>query len=245
VAEPKPEKIADWLINGANNLEFKPLREVLERVLALQLKENSPEENADLSERVAPAVSKELETLASEDLAEGIASSFEISPEGYFRVLDAPEKPMLKKLRAMDPKAFEEFCAEILRKLGANSKTVGGSNDQGVDFIAVNLQLGEQTQLAPRASQALVIGQAKRYGEGRNIKPTMLREFIGGAILRAEEVRITNKIDAGLLTPVVYAYWTTSDFHLDARKYARTMGMWYLNGIGLTQLALRVGLKLD
>jgi hypothetical protein len=52
-------------------------------------------------------------------------------------------------------------------------------------------------------------------------------------------------IEANRLTPVIYAYWTTSDFHHEARKYAKAMGMWYLNGVGVTQLALRAGVNVD
>ena len=52
-------------------------------------------------------------------------------------------------------------------------------------------------------------------------------------------------IEANRLTPVIYAYWTTSDFHHEARKYAKAMGKWYLNGVGVTQLALRAGVNVD
>ena len=192
--------------------------------------------------------------LLAEEQSEGISPRFEVAIEGesrvtgteaYFRVLETPEKPLLTKLRAMDPGGFEDFCANILSNLGAKATRVGGSNDNGVDFIALSLQLGEKVKFAPRVSKALVIGQAKRYKEGSNITPTMLREFVGGAILRANELRESNRFDAGVLTPVIYAYWTTSDFHYEARKYARAMGMWYLNGLGLTQLAMRAGLKID
>jgi hypothetical protein len=45
-----------------------------------------------------------------------------------------------------------------------------------------------------------------------------------------------------LLTPVLLAFWTTGDFSPSAKKYARDLGLWYLNGIGLAQLATRLGL---
>lgn len=247
MALPSPEIVTEWLTEEASNQTFKPLREVLQKVLSFRLASNSPEENAELSERISPAVIKQLETRAAEDRAEGILSSFEISSEGesaYFRKLDTPELPVLEKLCAKKPEEFEAFCAQILTNLGAKSWTIGGSHDQGVDFLAVNLQLGDRVRFAPRASQALVIGQAKRWTVD-NITETMMREFIGGAVLRAQRIRTTAPTDAGLFTPVIYAYWTTSDFHHEARNYARDMGIWYLNGVGLTQLALRAGVKVD
>jgi hypothetical protein len=246
VAAPSPEIVAEWLTEEADNQTFKPLREVVEKVLSHKLQKNSPEDNAELSERLIPAIVQELETRAAEDRAEGIDSSFQLSSEGeYFRLLAAPELPVLAKLRVKDPEHFEKFCAQILSGLGAKSSTVGGWKDGGVDFIAVNLQLSERVKYAPRSSQTVVIGQAKRYNEKNNITELMLRQFIGGAILRAAQIREESKTDAGLLTPVIYAYWTTSDFHHEARKYAKAMGMWYLNGVGVTQLALRAGVNVD
>jgi hypothetical protein len=46
-----------------------------------------------------------------------------------------------------------------------------------------------------------------------------------------------------LFTPLLLAFWTTGDFTPPAKKYARHLGIWYLNGVGLAQLATRVGLK--
>lgn len=245
---PSADIVAEWLLEEASNNEFRPVQEVIQTALSFRMREKSQEENADLSEQIALPVIRELENRAAIDRTEGITPAFEISSEGktaYFRVLDAPELPALKKIRTIDPKKFEEFCAQILKNLGARSWTIGGSNDKGVDFKAINLQLGERVRFAPHSSQAMVIGQAKRWGEDYNITEKMIREFIGGALLHAQNVRITLPNDAGILTPVIYAYWTTSDFHVEARKYARSMGIWYLNGIGLIQLAIRAGLKID
>lgn len=37
-----------------------------------------------------------------------------------------------------------------------------------------------------------------------------------------------------------FAFWTTSDFQPSAKKYARGVGLWYLNGLGIAQLAIRL-----
>jgi restriction endonuclease Mrr len=246
VATPSVEIVAEWLIEEASNRNFKPIREVLQTALSFKLKENSPDENAEFSERITLPIIRELENRAAADRSEGITPSFEISSEektAYFRILDAPEQPVLAKLKSMEPSEFEKFCAKILSNLGAKSFIIGGPNDKGVDFTAINLQLGDKVKLAPRTSQAIVIGQAKRYND-QNITECDMREFIGGAILQADNLRNSNIFDAGLLSPVSFAYWTTSDFHHLARKYAQRMGVWYLNGIGLTQLALRAGVEI-
>jgi hypothetical protein len=39
--------------------------------------------------------------------------------------------------------------------------------------------------------------------------------------------------------------WTTSDFNRNAKEYARDMGMWYLNGLGLAQLAFKTGMEIN
>lgn len=246
MAAPSAEIVAEWLLEEASNREFKPIQEVLQTTLLFRMKGNSVDENADLTERITLSVIKELENRAAIDRSDGITSAFEISSEGttaYFRLLDAPEQPMLLKLKALSPNEFEKFCSDILKQLGATSFTIGGPNDLGVDFTAINLQLGEKVRPAPRTSQAIVIGQAKRYAD-QNITECDMREFIGGAILQAENIRLVNVFDAGLLSPVSFAYWTTSDFHHLAKKYARKMGIWYLNGIGLAQLAMRVGVPI-
>lgn len=247
MAAPAADIAAEWLLEEADNLSFRPLKEVLTRALQFRLRDSSPEELAEYAERLSSSVMRELQTRAAEDKAEGISAAFEISGESdsaYFRLLGSPEVPLLQKLRGLDPKRFEEVCAEILIQLGAKAHTIGGSADQGVDFRATNLQLGEYVKFAPRSSQAMVIGQAKRWN-GKNITETMMREFVGGAVLHAQRIRISLTADAGVLTPVIFAYWTTSDFHHLARKYAREMGIWYLNGVGLAQLADRAGIKLD
>ena len=245
MAAPPPYVLAEWLLEEASNREFQPVQEVLQIALSFRMRGNSPEENAEISEQTALPLIRELENRVAIDRSDGVTPAFEISSEGktaYFRIIDAPEQPLLTKLKSMPPNEFEKFCANILTNLGATSYIIGGPNDKGVDFTAINLQLGEKVKLAPRTSRAIVIGQAKRYAD-QNITECDMREFIGGAILQADNLRIANVYDAGLLSPISFAYWTTSDFHHLARKYARRMGIWYLNGIGLAQLAMRAGVE--
>jgi hypothetical protein len=200
-------------VTGTHHVIFSvgylPLQEVIEQVLARHMQGNSEEENADLAERLSPSIATLLEEAAAQDRAEGIAPLFEISREGksiYFRAFTAPDNQILKDMRALDPAVFESFCAEILRRLGAESRAEGGPHDGGVDFVCVSLQLGEMVEHSPRASKALVLGQAKRHGERNKISLNDLRQFIGAATLRLDALRISSTPDAGLLSPVIYAY---------------------------------------
>jgi restriction endonuclease Mrr len=237
--DPTPEAVAIWIEQSATNLEFRPLRDVVQQVLATRLAAVSEESVAELAERLSSSVAIRIENRVAENRADGVVHRIEISTDVtavYVKALESPELDLLKDLRRLKPARFEHFCADIFRGLRAEASVKGGTDDRGVDFIARGLQLGGNIDPSPISSRALVIGQAKRYGEGNNITETQLRAFIGGALLDAERLR---REHAGILTPVTFAYWTTSDFHPLARKYAREMGLWYLKGIGVAQLALR------
>lgn len=84
-----------------------------------------------------------------------------------------------------------------------------------------------------------VIGQAKRYNPDNFVSETELRKFVGGAIYKASTLKSTIS-SLGVIAPISYAFWTTSNFHPDAITYARNMGLWYLNGLALAQLANRM-----
>jgi len=159
----------------------------------------------------------------------------------YIKAQNVEAVETLIKLKLLSPMEFEQFCSEMLRNLGATANTVGGTGDGGVDFIAFNLPIGKIDIAALHACYPTVIGQAKRYND-RFITVTDLRCFLGGALIKADEIKRTYD-RYGIFSPTAYAFWTTSEFHNSAREFARNAGLWCLGGLSLAQLSLRIGLN--
>ncbi len=238
--------ISVWVSERAQNLEFLTLSEVEFSVLNDQLgHKHSPETIAELSETHLSRVAVELEGISSEYLADGITPQFILEEDGgvvYFKALETPEHALLNKLKMLSPAEFEKYCAIILEKLGGTSYHTGQKDDDCVDFMCQGIRLGSDDGPAPLSACTVVFGQAKRYTTGVTVSLTQMREFIGGALRRCHEWKAINGDKVGPLTPVVYAFWTTSDFQKAAREYSRSMGIFSLNGVGLAQLAMRCGL---
>ena len=244
MSDPQHRIIAQWIIKKASNLEFEQISLVMFTVLKLYLQNKSEEEIYDVIELNRKAVINELRNISADSLDDGVRPNFEIYEDGdsaYIRMTDAPEVKLLNKLIEKTPEAFEVFCSKLLTKLGAKATPTGNRNDGGVDFTGSSLPIGISCGIAPTCSKVFVIGQAKRYADGNFVVETELRKFVGGAIRKAYDLK--HQIHA--LTPILYAFWTTADFHPDAKEYARQMGMWYLNGIGLAQLAHVVGITAE
>ncbi|MEO5359894.1 MAG: restriction endonuclease [Nitrospirota bacterium] len=239
---PQPYVIAREIYNKATNITPEPIREIGIQIIGEQFRQNkSEEEITDEEEAKHTDIIKELENIIANSKEDGLEPRIEIDGE-YIHVSERPEIHMIvDKLRKLEPTEFEKYCLKLLIKLGAGDGTHTGNekNDGGIDFIAYKLPIGGKDIIIPAHinSQTVVIGQAKRY-TGNLITETDLREFIGGAMIQVFETRKR----FGILTPIVYAYWTTSDFNPSARKFAKEMGLWYLNGLGLAQLSQRVGI---
>src|SRR5258705_463543 len=77
--------------------------------------------------------------------------------------------------------------------------------------------------LSTKGSRILVIGQAKRYIDGNHVREKELREFVGAVIKRVDELKRTRSEQFGIMHPIILAFWTTSDFHLNAREYAKNV----------------------
>lgn len=247
MGELKAGIIAEWISQDAANRDFRPLSEVITTVLTPKLRTWSPETISDIADKLHSHVTAELLLIAEDSRSNGMAPQFVIVTEGktsHYKALDTPERQLLDSLKARSPKEFENFCGTVLDGLGANGKVVGQVHDGGIDFLGYGLPLGGDKGPAPGNSRALVLGQAKRYTTNRLISEIDLREFVGGAVQKAAELRRTKPDSVGTLSPIVFAYWTTSDFNKTARAFARDMGLWYLNGIGLAQLAGRAGIVL-
>jgi hypothetical protein len=240
-----PDVVAQWVEKDASNDAFLPLRDVLHLSLRRRFNDDSDEEIAELSEAMESAVASSLDVRSDEYWQEGVVPAYEMSSDAgdhYFRVLDTPETPLLRKLRSATPEAFEVFCKMILVKLKADAVVDGGSHDGGVDFHAVGLSWSALAEPSPPASKAVVVGQAKRYKNGNDVGEVEVRSFIGASIKKLDELRMQYGDRIGIMTPSILAFWTTADFHVGAKKLARSFGIWYLNGRGLAQLAKRIGL---
>jgi hypothetical protein len=173
---------------------------------------------------------------------DGVAPKFEIDNEEtpYIRSVNEHGTELLEKLRRIDPAAVEGLCADVLRALKAEAFSTVATHDGGVDFMAFNVKAVPGALVYPTACGAVVIGQTKRYKDGNIVKETQLREFVGASLLRKHTLRRDGKM--GPLTPVICAFWTTSDFGPNARQYARAVGLWYMEGSTLAQYLETLGL---
>jgi restriction endonuclease Mrr len=190
----------------------------------------------------APYVADHLRNQLVECAVDGSVLRFEIDSEQspYVRLVQSFRSEVLDKLTRIDPYEFEDVCAKILGRLGAKSNRTQRTNDGGVDFIGVDLKVTPDALTLPRACRAAVIGQAKRYKPGRLIKETTFREFVSASALHRHGMVVDGKLWP--LTPVIYAFWTTSDFEPGARDFGRRMGLWYMDGATLSAYIEGLGL---
>jgi restriction endonuclease Mrr len=245
MADPSPDTIAYWLSREVSNLSFRTLLDVTLDVLAVHLTSRSQEERAEFAEKLTPRIIESLERIASESREDGIEPTFELSSEAntaYFRAIESSASQLLSRLLQRSPAEFETFCTEALRRLGGVCTVTGRSGDGGVDFVARDLIVSAGQGPAPIGARVLVLGQAKRYNRDNLVAEGELRSFVGGAIQKASDHGDSVTFRRAILAPVIFAFWTTSDFHPSAKRYARSVGLWYLNGIALAQLAIRLGL---
>lgn len=243
MALPKPQYIANSLLEFGNNTEFKNLSEVIFDFFKSKGFTMSAEEISDYAEEHLIAIANELFIKIDDRRNDGVTLNFELTEDQgtfYIKFFERVEIELLRKLQSDTPENFEHFCKKILDKLGGNSLVSGGSDDGGIDFSSSDLQIKNLPSLSTKGSRILVLGQAKRYIDGNHVKETELRAFVGACIKRIDELKKTRSEHFGILHPVILAFWTTSDFHSSARVYAKEIGIWYLNGVALCQLALQL-----
>lgn len=247
----KPRVAAKWVEVRWREHEPRSLRDILTDVLTTELRANarrtvSDEEISETAEALVTPVARELGDIAEEYILQGIDPSFEIDlADLYYTCKQSPELDLRNRLVEMTPKGFEHFCKQILEKMLGHATVSGGPNDMCVDFFAVGIPLAGSFGPFPSTSRLVVIGQAKKWKLDAEVSERDLREFIGAATLRADDLRKSYLDRYGLLTPVSYAYWITCEFSLGARQFADRMGLWHLNGKALSQLALRTGVSQD
>ncbi len=198
----------------------------------------------DLAEENMPYVAEHLRDCLADAAMDGYPCDFEIDSREtppYIRLRPVQAAALLGRLGKIDPFDFEKVCAEILSRLGAKSEVTKRTQDGGVDFIAVDFDFVPDEVATPQACRAVVIGQAKRFKDGNLVRETDVRAFIGGAIQRRGELLAARAIFP--LSPAIYAFWTTSDFEPNAKKYAQTMGIWYMGGRLLSEYVRALGLE--
>lgn len=242
----KDTVVAKWVENRSRNLDMRPLRDVMTIVLTAEFRQKvSPEEIAEIVEGMVGDVALRLAENSDDYVRQGVDPSFKVEMgdgDYFYCCKESPDREFRAKLAAMTPKGFEHFCKGILSRLSGNAVVSGGTNDECVDFYAFGLPLAGGDALFPGASRLFVVGQAKRWKINNEIALNDLRQFVGAAILRIDQLRRDHADRLGLITPVCYAFWATCDFSVGAREFADRMGLWYLNGKALSQLAMRIGL---
>lgn len=132
----------------------------------------------------------------------------EIAP-GLFSVRSRPKLPeVIASLMELDPLQFEQFTAELFRRLGYSSvAVVGGSGDRGVDVMAID-DLGQS-----------VVIQCKRYLHAVGSEP----------IQRLHSFSVTRGVDRRIVV-------TTSSFTPQAEDEAENTNTELIDGDELAAL---------
>ena len=129
---------------------------------------------------------------------------------------------LLECVRSVTPSFFEKLIVDLLIKMGYGDpsedagRTLGQSGDNGVDGVIDQDLLGvDQIYL-----------QAKRYGEGKNVRSSEIRDFRGALDLK--------KVTKGIFV-------TTSDFTNAAKQAAKGVNsrIVLINGTKLAKLLIK------
>lgn len=239
----KPQFVANLIVETGSNFEFRKLEDVAFEVIKNKVRALSDEQVWDFVEQHKKFIATELFLKENEGALDGISLNFDLVEEDsdyYIKFVETPEINLLRRLQVDTPENFERFCSKILEKLGGKSQVSGGPNDGGIDFLAFDLRLNNLPSDSTKGSRIFVIGQAKRYIDGNHVREKELREFVGSSIKKIDELKKTRSEQFGIFQPTILAFWTTSDFHINAKNYAKELGIWHLNGTALCQLALRL-----
>ncbi|WP_435014099.1 restriction endonuclease [Xanthomonas arboricola] len=244
MSAPSSQVISFWVIDSLASTEWIRLDEACKRVISIRMKSATETYISDLVESNVAYVAEHLRDEVAGGKIDGVSMDFEIDEEEmpYIRLSDVLIKPLLGKLRKINPFDFERVCARILAQLGAQADVTKRTNDDGVDFFAIDFDFVPDGINTPQACRAAVIGQAKRYKEGNLVRETDVRSFVGGAVKVKDDLALERKILP--LSPVVFAFWTTSDFDPNAKQYARRLGIWYLSGRALAKYIIALKLEL-
>lgn len=201
---------------------------------------HSEEEISDFVADNIYYVAEHLRDESAQALIDGAVCPFEIDQDdGYIRASSEDDGELLRKLKAICPLAFEGVCSKLLEAIGARSKVTSKTRDGGVDFIATGLDILPEAVNCPAHCKASVIGQAKRYSN-KLIAEKALREFVGASVIHRNDLRVSKSISP--LSPVLLAFWTTSNFEPNTKEFARNAGVWLMDGYTLSMYLARLGL---
>lgn len=235
------QDIAKWVEANLECTDWQHLNEAIAFAISKALPKATIEIISDLTEEHFSYVQEILRNRHAIIIEDGSVPSFELDKdEPYIKRINEHNAQIAEKLRGIDPFYFEVVCKRILEKLGAVAENTQRTNDGGVDFYALEMMTYSSSHPLPKSAALAVIGQAKRYAADHEVTETEVRKFIGGALLKVDDLRKQTKIN--VLSPVVYAFWTTSDLHLNAKDYARKMGVWHLDGMALAEYVVKLGL---
>jgi len=243
----KPNATSFWVMNLATNADFQPLSTLVVQVLGMKLPNLSIEDRSDLAEEQLEAIAQELEAARERQKAEGMEPTFELSYDAgtpYYRKLPTDAFTFLDKLLALSDREFVDFCVSLLTALGGEALNIDGPHDGGVDFVARNVPIAGGSWEGLKKTRLLVVGQAKHYRDSF-VTESEMRDFVGGALKRTSDYNDNVTHRGPVLAPILFAFWTTSDFNTVAKAFANSVGIWTLNGVALAQLALRAGLRFD
>ncbi|HPG40609.1 MAG TPA: restriction endonuclease [bacterium] len=238
MSKPSSQIIVTWILNELSNDKWLPLKDIIFGILKKNIQKWSDSKISDLVEEELNHISEMLRNIYADSKFNGEIESFEIDNEinPYIRSVNIHVSEIKKKLYSIDPIQFEHLCVNLLEKLGAQASITPQTRDGGIDFYAFEFAFNSEI-ITPKYSKIVVIGQAKRYAENNHVTEKVLREFIGSSIHKLEQFRNDKKICA--LTPVLYAFWTTSEVEFRAKKYAQDMGIWIMNGSTFADYVLK------
>lgn len=236
MAQLSSQKIAQWAIENLESEEWILLSDICIQGVRRQNKfsESIIEESI---ERELDYIAEILRNNAACAIEHGELVTYKVDDEQspYIKKICEAHPPILTAIRNIDSIEFEVLCTKILIELGWNeAERIGGTKDDGVDFYAFGFPNSQLFDLPmPPSCKVLLIGQAKRYKQDNNVSETDIRKFVGGALKKLNDFRQSGKV--GVLTPVIFAFWITSDFDDPAKEYAKTMGIWFMNGRTLVE----------
>lgn len=214
----------------ADNERWHSLLDLTTAEIASYYQDKSETFISEEVDRIFMDVKSRLASVIAEKKKYGEPVHFEIDNETrpFIRFLNANENVSIDIILSQPPEYFEFICKNILARLCEKASTEGKPFDDCVDFIGYSFPSKSIALNIPYNSLAVILGQAKRYQRTSVIDIHAIREFVGGALKRKADLMKQNLIAP--LTPVTYAFWTTSDFTTNAKSYMRELGIWYLNG---------------
>ena len=239
---PSSQAAAGWLKDALLDNEWQSVRDVLGSAVRERWVGQSDEAVAEYVDENISYVADHLREESAQAILDGAVCPFEIDNEDdpYIRAHKEDDGELLKKLKRICPFDFEKVCSKLITEIGGDSRVTAKTRDGGVDFVAVGLDILPAQLNCPAYCRASVIGQAKRF-ENRLIAEKSLREFVGASLLQRNELRVRQSISP--LSPVLLAFWTTSNFEPNTKIFARRAGVWLMDGHTLSTYLIRLGLS--